>query len=491
MISQETETKFTILLAKYINESGFSINRISQITGLGRTAIQHTISGKLMPARPFIDKLISILPITPAQREEFIELYLCEKLGARIYATRNRIAQMLSNLNISSVSTEFSIHTLCPCEKNDSITTINGIANINRHLLSIVSAEFKKSNGSIFCSIPFENHIFFEMITQLTNVADGKISFDHFVRLFKDSDTVYDENIYVLENALRMSLYDRMEYHPYYHYAYKNSLEDFLPAFPYCLVSSDTAALISADLTGAVISSQSDFTNAVKAHIAKIRSHSTLMINHYNIDSGFKIFLDSQRLVRMTIEYQPCLTLFLSPELIENKLIDIPEKEEILAKIMNTFFTQEGLELTESQSVVNYFTREGMEDFAESGIMSNIPGELLKPLTPEERIAILQAMKQLPERFLLLDSRKLRLSDHIHIISLNNRSILINCKINNKRIYSIITESGLCAALDDFMSGICEMGWVLSEDDFCSSVDACIEHIRTMSSLPDNKEVTQ
>ena len=61
-------TEFSKCISKYIESSGYTVYRISQITGLGRTAIHQVMSGKMLPTRDFFERLCAVFLITPQQK---------------------------------------------------------------------------------------------------------------------------------------------------------------------------------------------------------------------------------------------------------------------------------------------------------------------------------------------------------------------------------------------------------------------------------------
>lgn len=78
-------TEFSRCISKYIESSRYTVYKISQITGLGRTAIHQVMSGKMLPTRDFFERLCAVFLITPQQKAELTELYFKEKIGEKHY----------------------------------------------------------------------------------------------------------------------------------------------------------------------------------------------------------------------------------------------------------------------------------------------------------------------------------------------------------------------------------------------------------------------
>lgn len=90
------QTDFSIKLREYINDSGVPVYKIAQTSGLGRAAIQHVMSGYMFPSKEFLEKLISVLYLTPKQKIELYELYQQEKIGKGEFYNRRIIKASLS-----------------------------------------------------------------------------------------------------------------------------------------------------------------------------------------------------------------------------------------------------------------------------------------------------------------------------------------------------------------------------------------------------------
>lgn len=477
-------TEFSKKLTKYINESGYTVSKLSQITELGRTSIQHTMSGKLIPARGFMDALCPILPLTPAQLEELMELYQIEKVGARTYHNRifiKKIIERLSHYRIKSSEAIVKISGEAP--HYHGFNVVSGVINVNNSLRNIIIHEVKKEDSCISTSIPFDNALFYDMAVHLFAASEKPVTLNHYMRVFKREDSSADTaNLHNLDIALKLSLNPKLIYRPMYYYAYKESLDDFLPAFPYGMITSDYAAIISADFRNAVISDDEDFYKIISEHVKEIDKRSMLMIESVTEGPMFNIFLQSASMFHASIEYQPCLTAFLTENMIKDHIKDIPGKNAILETISTMFFSEdeEAANCNRSQVYTVNFTKEGLENFTETGRMRNLPGELLNELTIPERIQVLEQLKENIDLFTMLDSTRINVPEFMQIISLSNRSIIISCLLDEKRFCCLLNESGLCSAFEDFISNLEDENAVFDREYTVAAIDECIGKLRKM-----------
>lgn len=476
----QEQGEFSKMLCKYISESGYSVYKLSQITGLGRSAIQHTMSGKLMPAKDFVRSLINSLPVTPFQREELRDLYYKDKLGEKAYHTRKMIIDLIEELPHYYFSkNDFIYYPLPVPEKDTSFSkAVTGTIEVNNYLkYMLLHAADNYDKPFIFTTIPFENENFFEMMMSMLSSIPKNIAFTHCLRLFKNGGTDgITNNMNTLKNALKMSVNPRVSYNPYYHYAYKESAEDFLPAFPYMFIVNNCAALISSDFKCAYISSDPELMNVLKAKAKSITDNSSLMMRVADEHQMFNIFMESCVMYSSSIEFQPCLTGYLTMDIIKNRIINSPIKDMILRNVETTFFKNDFSQMDKAL-MHPYFTPEGLREFAETGKMANIAGLLLEPLSLEERLDILTRMKADSKYYLMLDQTKISFPKFMQIIMLTNKNIIISCITAEKNFCCTLSEAGLCSAFESFLGSLEDTGLTLDRSETEKAIDECINLI--------------
>ena len=85
------------------------------------------------------------------------------------------------------------------------------------------------------------------------------------------------------------------------------------------------------------------------------------------------------------IEFEPCIMMQITEDTLDRHLLlPEPDKEKLIAlfKIRREQERQTGN--------VKFFTRQGMEQFAKTGCISQFPAQIYKPLTIPERIDYLE-----------------------------------------------------------------------------------------------------
>lgn len=473
-ITVNYSTDFSRLLCSYVESSGYTVYKISQITGLGRTAIHQTMSGKLVPTREFFERLCSAFMITPQQKAELTELYLKVKIGEKAYFEQQRIKAIVEKLpqyyiKAGNVTIQYDT-ALYEMERS-----VTGILNVNHAVMQIIGKELQREKPFISTTIPFENKMLYDLVLQLISGTGKNAVFEHYLRMFKSDDNGVDNNIDLLENMLRMAMNTGMVYRPFCYYVHKDAVDDILPIYPYCLITSEYVIMITEDFQSAVISDSKSVIETALEHIRKVRTCSKQIIEPVDNRKMFDIFAESSKMFSKSIEFQPCVTKFFTWDIVSTRLADIPEKEYILETLRKSFFTPEQLAEAEAQVSMNYFTRKGLEYFADTGVTVNLPGQLLKPLSESERLYILTSLKNdVGKHFKMLNEDKIKVPEFIQVISLTNQSCIISCLMKEKKFCCILSERSLCSAIDGFVERLDETDYTMTDEKAVEAIDRCI-----------------
>lgn len=481
-MSQKSVTNYSTKLSRcitgYIESSGYTVYKIAQITGLGRSAIHQVMSGRLIPTRDFFERLSAVFMITPKQKEQLTELYFKARIGEREYSEQLRIKNIIEKLPqyyLSSCNTSIKYNDI----DHDDDNYVSGMLNVNQAVLHIIDKELKCDKPFISTTIPFENRMLYDLILQLIIGTGKNAVFEHFIRMFKSDNSFVDNKVELLENMLRMAMNTGVNYKPYCYYVHKDAADDIMPVYPYCLVTSEYVIMLTADFQSAILSESKGVIKNAADNMRRLRSCSNKIIEHVDHRRMFDIFTESTRMFSKSLEYQPCVTKFFTQDIVINNLIDIPEKPYIIETLNSSFFTAEKLEETAAQVSMNYFTKNGLKFFAETGIMLNMPGHMLKPLSAEERLFILTNLKNdIGSHFKMVDDDKITVPEFIQVISLSNQRCIIACLMEDKKFCFILSERSLCTAIDSFIGNLDETDHTMTDADAAEEIERQIELLR-------------
>ena len=85
------------------------------------------------------------------------------------------------------------------------------------------------------------------------------------------------------------------------------------------------------------------------------------------------------------MEYDPCILRMLTEELQSRHLLPGEAEKSMLTGLWKMRKNQ-----MDQERAVRFFTREGLEYFARTGVLAEIPEQLYRPVTIPERIALLE-----------------------------------------------------------------------------------------------------
>lgn len=472
--------EFSRLISSYIESSGYSVYKISQITGLGRTAIHQVMSGKLTPTRTFFEQLCTVLQITPKQKNELTELYLKEKIGTKLYYEQKNLISIIEKLPQYYIDYESSFD----CHSNISMeykTFISGLLNINRIIIDIIDKETKRPSPEIYTTIPFDNATLFDLIIQYLAKGKSNIIFEHYIRMYKSSENSLRHNMDILEKLLKMSINSSVVYKPYSYYIHEDAVDDVLPIYPYSLVTSEYVVMIASDFKTAVIINDVNIICSAREHINKLKAISSPMIEIIDKSRMYDIFFESTRLYFKSVEFQPCLTKYLTFDIIKERLLSIPGREDLIDSIEKSFFTEEELKKTFSQKAICYYSLKGLKNFTQTGLMLNMPGNLLNALSITERLFVLNEFKKdIGKDYKMIDTNKLNIPEFIQVILLKNQKCLISCLMKEKNFCCILSEQSLFSAFYEFINDLEDRCFVLNDDEAKESLDKCICYLEEL-----------
>ncbi|MBQ5332027.1 MAG: helix-turn-helix domain-containing protein [Oscillospiraceae bacterium] len=478
---ERAEDTFACKLSMYIEKSGLTIQKLAAVTGLGRTAIQHTLAGKLVPAKSFVDRLCAALPMTPDQRTELSNQYAREKAGDAVYYNRCRIKEIIESLpqyRISETMTRFTMENNdkfpCPVGSVCPVKTVTGIVNVNSLFRTVIITECRTEDPHFTAALPMES-MFFEMLPQILSASGRRARLEHYFTMNTCAEGEKNTNMDILQGALKTAMCAAVDYSPYYHYISPETEDNILAPYPYYIVTSEFSLLISADHSSAVMIDSPELREELLRHSERIKSRSSLMIKQVGQPEMFDTFANSAQYFYSSIEYQPCLTGFITEDILLKRLGNVPDRDGILQTVSEKFFSGNK---QDSGHFKNFFTKEGLISFAETGQMTNMPGSLLMPMSREERIYFLESMKSAAGSYVML-TKDFAVPSFMQVICLTNRQLIISCLTEEKNFCCLLTEPGLCGAFEDLIDNLTDSGLTESVGILTAVIDCCIDMLKS------------
>lgn len=119
--------------------------------------------------------------------------------------------------------------------------------------------------------------------------------------------------------------------------------------------------------------------------------------------------------------------------------------------------------------------------FAQTGATVNMPGQMLTPLSEDERIFILNCLKKdMGKHFKMINDDKLRIPEFIQIITLTDQTCIVSCLMEEKKFCCILSEKSVCSAVSGFIEKLDETDQTLDDNMAVEEINRCIEKINNI-----------
>ena len=479
-------TNFSEKLKLYITNCGVTIYQLSKNSGLDRTTIQRAITGDRLPSLIFIEKLSSYLRLSPNEKEELFELYSICKIGEKVYIGRKYIKDMIEGLATIHSPT----HKSLPSDKSISLlgkintvdTVYEGRYIVNNMIRTVLEDEVALNSSPIIdLSVPLENNFLFDLLYQLYLSERGKIRINYLARFVKISayqDSNY--NLEILSHVIPFAFSAGNGFQLYYYYNNFDSSSDIAVLMPYYIITSNHLIKISADYNSAILYSNKSIKDIYKRTFDTALSKSEPLIReHFNCNDILSAYLEALNhsgIISHVLEPQPCFAWYYTDDLINSHLVlDIENRELIIEQLCNYYKNFR----SNRNRPMSLFSVEGLRSFAANGILNDLPTQFAIPFTVEERIMLLENLKNdllsdiypvyavNPHKFVIpMTSLQLYNTNGLHVFSTNNNGIISSV---------FIDERSIIEAFHDFFNSLPESDLLYSKGETIKIIDEAIE----------------
>ena len=457
---------FAEMLSGVVKESGIPVSKLALLCGLGRTAIQHVLSGDFLPTRAFLDTILDSLPVTHEQRNEITELYICEKLGKEQYLSNIRIKFILENILALSDDDHVNKYISSGFEMPDGqdILLAEG-GDITDLCMDIICDEMKSESPYVAMSVPFSFEDFFHRLIHTVDNSDRPLTIDHYGRLLVNDEV--HTNFTKLFIAMRFSLKEGIKYTPYYYYSKKGNFDDFYPAYPFCLATKSYVVMLDEQMSNAVVIHNEQFNRRIFEHMESMKKRSRKFFSLIGIDElENTVYLNRTDL--KSIGYQPFFINLIPLDILREKL-NTESRTPRAYELISRFYASRG------RTVCSAFSSaDGLYYFAKTGRINSRVGSHLSTFTPDERRQIFELIRE-NDRFQIIDPSVLTLDRSVHLFSLSSQTVVITIASENKTVCCRIDESLLVDGINAFIVSLDKAGLLVSSEKKSQIVDECME----------------
>lgn len=380
---------FSEHLNQIIQDGNFTLPYLEQESGFSLALISKIKTGKRLPdSEEKMLRLIRALRCTIEQEEVLLKDYRIEKMGREKYLCMEESRKVLESL--SNIPTDLGMSKDISY-KIDKQQVIAGTTNINMMVQYILDTESARKDGKIYMiAQPEFTFLKNYLLSGISNQKKTGFHIEHIIALYNTAKTPYDRrNMQAAALCLQLSSFYPHTYDVYYHHK-TDFISDF---FPFCIISSDNALMISSDYQNALFLQKRETLTLL---LEMFQSLKVKCRPFFKISQSIIEFLQMHE-IHLSIRTQkhsyvdelsfvPCVLPMIPGEIafkrMNKALAEIPYITEFLTDYFNS----------KTSCITSIFPLKGVDLFMDSGISYELPPDAHEPFSPRERVIILKRM---------------------------------------------------------------------------------------------------
>ena len=472
--------RFGQMLKNLVDESGVSISRIAQATGIDRPTIHKYISGSRMPTEDKLMRLLTVLKTTAGEQKKLRIQYELENTGELTFYQRMAVKQLLENLQLTE---QYDTPTALP-EIRTEMHQMGHTVQILKGRPSIAEAVIVLAGGTnevvrLFPGFPAQ--LMHLAAAGLARRAEPVVRIQQLLCYPKQIQSQQDvrQCISALSEAIPLSLSETIQYEVYYYYQNAVYHSDNAILFPYCALFDDIVAMVSDDLDQLVIIRDHAVAAAYRERFDRL-----LHISSQLVTKGCKTIqqicgfaaMEQQAPHNYRLLAQPCLPRYASSRIIERVLNGVQSLES--AAVQHLLERIALLRTTQDDFIL--FTEEGVARFAREGYVADLPKEWCYMIKPEERIAILSRLREdcmtNYRRVLRPDTLAMPANAMLEICEDNGVVLVVSGESSHHVI--VVKEDSIVKAMCDFVEYLMHSNGIASREETIAMIDRYISELK-------------
>ena len=452
---------FSTLLSEYIHSKYINTYSLAQYCGLDRSNMYKIISGKRnLPSAEILDKISRFLHLSQIEREELEEAYTISLVGHDTYFRRKAVLNFFNNISLSRQNIPEGKYEITSHFDFQDSTFSTGRTEIDCALLHIITAESNTEHPTFSLMIPPEFHFVRDLLIALGH-TNKKMKIRHILCLNNNNDvpdSLKNHNLNCLKNIFPMYSCD-FQYESYYYYDNILSKSSRLALFPFMIITSRHACLLSSNLEKGIFFERLNIVRQLQNTFDQYQRSCSLFLKQYSDPFTLLDYVSSpaqDHSAGFSFQMTPCLTPFLNKAILEKYIFkDIPDREVFIHTLLEQCSSVR--RSLHSNSVNFIFSLDGIRSFMNTGRVNEYPSELYIPFEKEDRVYLLRqlytACKTHPFRMMKHNIGDINNEIFLHITH-KTGYILFYTYTRKNIVYLNIEESGLLLTFWDFCENL-------------------------------------
>lgn len=474
-------SEFSHLLTQHIHNKEIKTYALAQYCGLDRSNMYKVINGKRKPtSSEMVNNMCKFMHLSPTETKELQEAYLITLIGPDNYYRRKNVKEFFDLFRLPTLSLPSAFYRKDTIPETDDMVLLNTQTEINNALFHILSLEFTEEEGHIRMLIqPDYNFLMDLLVTE--GIGRSNIVIDHIIYLDNNTDFSRgqkDYNLKCLKNIL--PLYGSIsKYETFYYYDDISTKNAYFTLFPYIIITSKYACLLTADIRkGYMTSRREAFEMFCEIFDDYLKKSSPLLnrIDNLYTQLDYVQSLVPGSLPAYSFQMTPCLTVFMTGQFAEKHVTpDLPNRSAFIEKFVT--YVNNMNKYRNTDSMTSIFSLEGLIRFMDTGEIGEYPSNAYIRPDLNNRINLAKQLLQACHtyNYRMLKDNIGNLDNELFLfISQKRGYLMLNSPVTNNLIYLDIEEPGLLFNFFDFCENMDERLFY-SKDEMLEQLKAIIE----------------
>lgn len=390
-------------LTQYIDESGYSVNKLAMLSGVNRTSIVRMINANRLPEQHNIEKLIPYLKLTVAQREDLWRTYEVMSVGEHLYERRQFFLRMMKEIFNPVFNTQEAMDSRMdsgnPSIKLDHTKKCSILHGRYEVANAITVSVLTQPDDDICIFAPFTVNYISDFFKHLTTNNASTVHIRHVMHFIKNPDKPVDINfnINILSHVLPIGFATSIDYNAYFTYVSTPLIYESQIPYPYYIIIGNTLAQFSLDFEHAILITDSEIV-AEYRRIFNQNVENAYPLIRYGSDLHDLIEFFPPNIIKRSgfckLGNQPwLLSMFELNEALES----LPSNEQS-KKMVEEISKHAPVSGKKIDAHISFFSKEGLLEFVNNGTLIGFPPEFVRTVPQSLRISALKHLRDECER---------------------------------------------------------------------------------------------
>lgn len=449
---------FSDLLGNYIAAKGIKSNEMAQYCGMERSFMYKIIKGTRQASNiDTVLRMADYLRLTPSEKENFIKAYKISTEGLENYYRRQNIMELFQNFRKYSEIYAGPTYDFSPSFSDiNNVSMVTGQSELNHLLLYILFLESQKTDSDIRLLIQPDYDFLMNLLPTL-GYANKNLSITHIICFNTSDQLTIDKKNYNLSCLKKiLPVYGcACNYNVYYYYGNLIHSSNELILFPYLILTSEHALLLSKDIQSGILFHEEkalQFFHDIYDHYVEKASSFGVTINDLPTQLNYFFNLKADISHNYCFQMIPCLTHCIPDYFFEKYITPgLPNRKEWIDMLYD--YVHKIRKRFSEHHLQFIFSEEGLRRFLNTGCIPEYPSAVYRPFEPADRIVLVkQFLNFYPAENLKMLKCSIGDLDNELFMYANphNGYLMFPSSVPNLLICLDITEPGLLHGFCDF-----------------------------------------